>query len=237
MTSHIARTTVRVNLAAALILSLGACSGDDAPDAAKLTADAQKASTGAKSVAVDIVGDVNGTKTTMNVAGALDGSNQKQIQAQKSASSEGLVIAKQAYLKGNTAFWQQIGTPAATAQKLNGGWWQGQASDSASSPAVDIKKLLTDFFASDEGKKLTGKDAKVAETTTAGVDTYTVSDPKDADAPKISVKRDGDHQLVKIENYSSALTNTKAGYTFTRWNSIEKFTAPSGAKPITSVLR
>ena len=96
--------------------------------------------------------------------------------------------------------------------------------------------MLTEFFDSEDGKKLASKDAKVAETKTAGKDTYTVSASDAKDAVKLVVTRDDKPQVVKIENYSSKLTNTKANYTFSKWNSVETYKAPSGAKPITSVL-
>lgn len=229
------RTTATASVTAAVaVLTLSACGGT--PSAADLTKDARQASTSATSTAVDIVGSVNGTKTTFGAYGTLSGSNQKQVQTQGKASSEGLIVGKQAYLKANTDFWTQIGTPASEATKLNGTWWQGAASDSSSNPALDVKQLLTDFFDSAEGKKLASKDAEVSETTTNGEDTYTVSDPKEKDGVKLTVTR-GDHpQVVKIENYSSKLTNTKATYTFTKWNTVETYQAPKGAKPITSVF-
>lgn len=229
------RTTALASLTAALaVVTLGACGGT--PSAADLTKDARQASTSAKTTAVDIVGSVNGTKTTFGAYGTLDGSNQKQVQTQGKASSEGLIIGKQPYLKANTEFWTQIGTPAAEATKLNGAWWQGSATDSSSNPALDIKQLLTDFFDSADGKTLASKDAEVEETTTNGEDTYTISDPKEKDGAKLTVTR-GDHpHVVKIENYSSKLTNTKATYTFTKWDAVETFKAPEGAKPITSAF-
>lgn len=229
------RTTAIASLAAAFaVVTLSAC--DSTPSATDLTKDARQASTSAKSTAVDIVGSVNGTKTTFSAYGTLDGSNQRQVQTQGKASSEGLIIGKQAYLKANTDFWTQIGTPAAEATKLNGKWWQGAATDPSSNPALDVKQLLTEFFDSADGKKLASKDAEVSDTTTDGHDTYTVTDPKEKDGAKLTVTR-GDHpQVVKIENYSSKLTNTKATYTFTKWNTVETYRAPKDAKPISSVF-
>lgn len=231
--------TLRTTAAATLttgtaLLALSACGGT--PSAADLTKDAKSSSTSAKSTSVDIVGSVNGTRTTFSAYGATNGSNQKQIQTQGKASSEGLVIGKQAYLKANTDFWQQIGANATDAKKLNGKWWKGAANDPASNPALDVKQMLTEFFESEDGKKLASKDAKVAETKTAGKDTYTVSASDAKDAVKLVVTRDDKPQVVKIENYSSKLTNTKANYTFSKWNSVETYKAPSGAKPIASVL-
>lgn len=227
-------TTAATVTAGALALALSACG--DTPSAADLTKNAKKTSTSAKSTAVDIVGSVNGARTTFGAYGTLNGSNQKQVQTQGKATSDGLIIGKQAYLKGNTEFWTQIGAPAADAKKLNGKWWTGAATDASSSPALDVKGLLNDFFNSADGKKLASKDAKVTESTTNGEETYTITDPKEKDGAKLTVTRDDNPQVVKIENYSSKLTNTKATYTFSKWGKVETFKAPKGAQPISSVL-
>lgn len=228
--------TIRVTAATAstaLLLALAGCGGST-PKASELASGAKSSSLHAKSVDVSIVGQLNGVRTQFDASGKLDGTNQRQIQSQGKAKSDGIIVGNKAYLKANQEFWQGIGTPAQTAGKLKDKWWVGD-STSGSSPALDVKKLLNDFFSSAEGKKLSSDKARVKESTTGGKPTYTVSDPDDLSAAKIIVTRDGDHRLVRIENYASQLTQTKASYSFSDWNSVKTYKAPSGAKPISSV--
>lgn len=230
------RTTTAATLTAgALALTMSAC-GEAKPSADKLSTTVKKNSTEAKTTALDIEGTANGTKAKFGVHGTLSGSNQEQVQTQGKASSAGLIIDKKAYLKGNADFWREIRMPDAMAKKLDGKWWAAAPTPSQADPALDVKKLLNDFFASTDGKKLSSKDAQVTESTTDGQDTYTVSDPKKKTGVKLITTRGDDAKVVKIVDYRTAQDKSKATYTFSKWNGVETFKAPAGAKPITSVM-
>lgn len=221
-------------LSLTLVAALSGCSNsDETPTASDLVAKAKSEATSAKSVDVLVSGDVNGTKTTLQASGTMNGSNQRQVQTQKDAKNEGIVVGKTAYLKGNKAFWTAIGASEANAAKLQDKWWKGETSTGGANPSFDVKSTLNTFFSSEDGKALAAKDATVTKTTTDGQATYTVK-PKDSSKSTLIVTRDKKPKIVKITGYATELTKTKATYTFSKWNDVETFKAPSGAKPITS---
>lgn len=201
------------------------------PSASDLVNKAKANSTSAKSVALYIEGDVNGTKTTMQVDGRLDGSNQQQRQTQKDARNEGIILNKRGYLKGNQAFWTALGARSKDAAKLKDKWWVGEASGSDANPSINVKDVINTYARSADGKAAAAEDAKVTETTTAGQETYTIT-PKDTSKAKLIVTRGDKPRIVQITGYESDLTKTKANYTFSKWDSVEAFQAPKGAKPI-----
>ena len=221
-------TSSVISLAA--LATLSGCGNGEPPAANDLVADVKKNATSAKSTHVLVSGDVNGVRTTMDVSGTLDGTNQRQIQTQKSARNEGFIVDKTGYLKGNSAFWTALGASEANAKKLQDAWWKADAAQS--NPAFDVKGMLNTFFSSADGKALSSKDASVTESTTNGQETYTIK-PKDSSKASIIVTRGKKPQLVQITGYASDLTKTKATYDFSEWNKVKHFEPPKGAKPIT----
>ncbi len=219
MSSTTRRRAFAVVLSLSLALLAG-CSGGGSgstPTAAELYQQARDTAKAATSAHVTGSMAQGNEKAEIDLAGTRDGKNQKLILKTAGVTIEIMTVDGNVFMKTDTAFWEQNGG-AEVAELIGDKYVTGPMASSAVSSDMNLGSLLDDMFA-EQSLASTDAAAKVEKSTLDGADVYVLSDPGDA-ASTITVSADGKATIHKIKA-------TQGELTFTDWNAVTPFAAPS----------
>lgn len=219
MTDTRARRALATVLPLAVAL-LAACSGSGSAPAVgdlytKMRATAKAATT------AHVSGEMieGNDKGSIDLAGAVDGSNQKLIIKLAEGSMELLTVDKKTYLKADTAFWE--GTGGAEVAKLIGDKYvTGDATKAVAGENQSLTGLLDEMFKDGDLSLLDKLTTTVEKSQLGGQDVYVLKGKADAKST-ITVSADGQATLLQIAAEGKGTLN------FTEWNSVKPFTAPA----------
>jgi len=206
----------------------GGGSDTKAPSAKELYARARTTALGAKSAHVKGTVTDSGQTISIDLAGAVDGSNQEMaVDLGAAGTMTILTVAKKTYMKGDTTFWTQS-AGAAAATMFKGKWVLASATQAASLGDTNLKSLLSGMFADESISTLDSLTTGVDTGSVGGVDAYLLSDKLDK-GNEIAVSADGKAHLLRLRSTGSS----KGELVFTEWDSVKTFAAPKASEIVT----
>ena len=199
------------------------------PGAGAVYKQARQSALAAKSGHVSGTVSEEGSSTSIDLRGAVDGSNQKVTFA---APAEGtftlLTVGGKNWVQGDKKFWT-TNADAATATQLTGKYVAVPASQAKDFGDTNLKGLLTEMFSDKSLSALESLATAVTETDVNGIKAYVLQD-KGTDDGQVFVTADGKAQLLKIVG-----PKDDAGtLTFSEWDAVPPFSAPPASQVVTS---
>jgi hypothetical protein len=194
------------------------------PSVGELYKKVRAASLAAKSGRVRGSVTSGGEKVTVDIRGAVDGSNQRAKIGIGTGTAEILTVGGKYYMGGDAAFWtEQAGDPAA-AKALVGKYVAVSSKDAKDIGDLSLGKILGEMFDESELSTLETLTSSVDTRTEGGKKVWVASDPSGAE---IWVDPATEH-LVKI-----VITGTDAGeVSFSEWDAAKTVTAPPASKVV-----
>ena len=202
-------------------------SPSDTPSAKDLYAQARSAALSAKSARMTGTIEQSGEKIKINLAGTVNGSNQKVVLTiPEQGTLTLLTVKKKLYLKGDKTYWTKAAN-AKVAKAYAGKWVQVAASKATDFGDLTITTVLTGMFKDKALSTLASIASNVDKGTVAGVPAYIITSKFDKSG-HLSVTADGSARLLQISS-----TGTSSGaLTFSDWNAIQAFRAPKASQVI-----
>ena len=159
-----------------------------------------------------------GQKTTLEVAGAADGSNQKLTVGVGDGEADILTVNGKYYMTGDKAFWKEQTGDAKAADLLVGKYVQISSSDAKELGELSLGALLEEMFEQDE--------LSTMEKLTSSVETRT------DDGAQVWVASDGSGSEIWVDPETGLLVKIIAAgddageLVFDSWNEVSKVKAP-----------
>jgi hypothetical protein len=240
------RALVAVTAVAASV-ALAGCGGADAPSAASPTSSAaagtasspaapeepsmgelytkvRAASLAAKSGHLGGTVTQDGEKTSIDIAGTADGSNQKLEVGVGKGKAEILTVGGKYYMSGDKDFWAEQTGDAKAAKLLVGKYVQISAADAKDLGDLTLGAMLEEMFAEKQLSTLEKLTSSVETRTEDGAQVWVASDGSGSEIwvdPKTE-------RLVKI-----VIAGDQAGaLTFDSWDAVKKVAAPPATKVV-----
>lgn len=178
---------------------------------------------------VHLTGTVTNDDAPMDIdlAGRLDGSNQKlELGVGAGQQATILTVAKRYYLLGNDEFWTEQGG-ADLADTLEGKYVLVPAADAKDFGDLTVKEALTELF-DDSDVKAMGDSGKVTKGRLEGSEVYTLSDARGAQHGQMFLSADGKATLLKL----IGPRDDPGQMTFTEWDEVAEVKAPPKSKVV-----
>lgn len=198
------------------------------PSVATLFAQAKQAALRADSARV--TGDLvsNGTTMRIDLAGRIDGSNQRFIVDQgRKGKLELLTVARNYYVKADKTFWTANGG-SQVAATMGDKYAQMPAASMKQLGDATIGAILEQAFRDTSLTPLEQLNIRVASTTHRGKPAYLLTQRIGSDGAALVVSADGQSRLLQVTG-AAAQPGT---LTFSDWDSVKAFTAPPKARVV-----
>ncbi len=197
------------------------------PSVKELYAQSRKSALAAKSAHVKGSVADNGQKVTIDIAGTVDGSNQRLVMSIGSLGKITIITsAGKIYFKADKKFWTKNAGSAAS-KVLGGKWVQMSAAQASDLGDTNISSLLKEMYSDDSLSVLDTLTTKVETGTVAGVPAYILTDRVKKEG-ELDVTADGKALPLRITT-----TGADGGtVTFSQWNTVRKFSAPPAGQVI-----
>lgn len=173
-----------------------------------------------------IVGSITqgGSEVSLELSGAVDGSNQQMVAEVPSLGKVTmLVVAGKSYLRLSPELVKSLGQEAALKPYV-GKWIVVPQAQAKSMGSTTTKSILDDMFADTEMTALDQVTTQVAKESVDGIPAYVLSDATGKSQAKVYVTADGKARLLKIVS-----TGSNAGtMTVSDWDAVAAYPAPSG---------
>ena len=233
--------------ALAATLALAGCGGADAPSAASPTSSAaastasspaapeepsmgelytkvRAASLAAKSGHLSGTVTQDGEKTSLDIAGRADGSNQKLEVGVGKGKAEILTVGGKYFMSGDKAFWTEQTGDSKAAKLLVGKYVHVSAADAKDLGDLTLGAMLKEMFAEKQLSTLEKLTSSVETRTEGGAQVWVAND---GSGSEIWVDPETE-RLVKI-----VIAGDQAGaLTFDSWDAVKKVAAPPATKVV-----
>lgn len=193
------------------------------PGSAELFAKAKANALAAKSARVSGSLTSKGKAMTLEIAGLLNGSNQRFQMTQAGLGSFELrTVAGKYYLKGDAAFWSTNANKAA-ARKAAGKYVAVPVAQAKQLGDITIGRLLSSTFDGKEFGTLQGLATEVTDVTVDGQPAYALSD-KAGNGAQLVISADGRARILRLVGPTSEPGTLR----FSEWNAVPPLAAPTG---------
>lgn len=200
----------------------------DKPSSGALYKQARESALAAKSGHVKGTFTEKGEATTIDMAGAADGSNLQSTFTTSEGEFTLLAVGGKYWIKGNEKYWtSSAGADAAKA--IGTKWFAVPAEEAKDMADTNLKGLLTEIFADEGMSKLESLTTEVGERTVSGVDAYVLSDKVGSTGEELITTADGKAHLIKIVGPK----DEPGEIAFSEWDAVKPFVAPPAAQVFT----
>ena len=214
--------------------STPSASGADAAGATTSTASlptvkeiyAQARTSALAATSMRIVGSITqgGSKVSIDISGAVDGSNQQMVaEMPEMGKVTMLVVGAKSYIQLSPELVKTLGQEAVLKPYV-GKWIALPEAQAKSMGSTTTKSILDEMFADKDMTALDQVTTQVAKETVDGTPAYVLSDATGKSQAKVYVTADGKARLLKIVS-----TGSNAGtMTVSDWDAVAAYPAPSG---------
>ena len=166
----------------------------------------------------------DGEKTSLDIAGTADGSNQKLEVGVGKGKAEILTVGGKYFMSGDKAFWTEQTGDSKAAKLLVGKYVQVSAADAKDLGDLTLGAMLKEMFAEKQLSTLEKLTSSVETRTEGGAKVWVASD---GSGSEIWVDPETE-RLVKI-----VIAGDQAGaLTFDSWDAVKKVAAPPATKVV-----